>query len=309
MTSPGPSTGTPPRVEDGADPLVSVVVATINAERSIDRCLEAWHAATVHIRAEILVVDASADRTIERVSAFPGVRTISVPPGPLVPALWARGLESSRGTFVAFSIGQCRVSSQWAHEMIAAMKPAVGGAGGAFALASDSRPFVAGWFFLRYSNYIEGRWTAGPVAGEIAGDNAMYRRSDLMTAGTPAGGFWEIKVHPQLRLAGLSLVAVAGATAVVLDAPAPGRALRERFEHGRHFGASRVTSAAMRVRLIAAAPLVPAVLLARITRRVWPLAHYRPAFGRALPWLCLFAVAWALGEAVGACRRSPPRAA
>lgn len=308
MTSPGASAGTPPRVEEGAGPLLSVVIATINAEGSIGRCLAAVHEATAHMPTEILVVDASADRTLERVAGFPAVRTISVPPGALVPDLWARGLESSRSTFVALSIGQCRVSSQWADEMIRAMKPAVGGAGGGFALASDSRPSVAGWFFLRYSNYLEERWRAGPVTGEIAGDNAMYRRSDLLTTGSSAAGFWEVEVHPQLRRAGLSLVAVAGATAVLMDAPPPGRAVRERFEHGRHFGGSRVTSRAMRARLIAAAPVVPVVLLVRIARRVWPHAHYRRRFVRALPWLCLFLMAWALGEGVGAWRRPLPRA-
>jgi hypothetical protein len=289
--------------------LLSVVVATINAERSIAGCLEAMRAATAHIPTEILVVDSSVDRTIERAAPFAGVRTIAVPPGALVPALWARGLESSRSRFVAFSIGQCRVSGQWADEMIAAMRPEVGGAGGAFALAPGSRPSVAGWFLLRYSNYLEERWRVGPVAGEIAGDNATYRRSDLIAAGTPAGAFWEIEVHRQLRRNGLSLVAVGGATAVVTDAPAPARVLRERFQHGRHFGASRVTSAAMRVRLLAAAPLVPAVLVVRIARRVWPLQAYRRVFLRALPWLSLFAAAWALGEAAGALRRSPGRAA
>ena len=188
------------------------------------------------------------------------------------------------------------------------MRPAVGGAGGAFALASDSRPSVAGWFFLRYSNYIEERWRAGPTTGEIAGDNAMYRRSDLLTAGSSAAGFWELEVHPQLRRAGLSLVAVAGATAVLMDAPHPSRAVRERFDHGCHFGASRVTSPAMRARLIAAAPAVPVVLLMRIARRVWPYPRYRRRFVRALPWLCLFLMAWALGEGVGAWRQQRPRA-
>ncbi|MEO8077677.1 MAG: hypothetical protein ABI818_15215 [Acidobacteriota bacterium] len=289
--------------------MLSVVVATVNAERTIDRCLAAWHRATAHIPTDIVVVDASTDRTIDRVAAFPGVRAIAVAPGALVPALWARGLESSRSRFVAFAIGQCEVTAPWGDRMMAAMTPAVGGAGGAFALRSGSRPSVAGWFFLRYSNYLEGRWTAGPVAGEIAGDNALYRRSDLSAAGTPADGFWEIEVHRRLRRAGLTLVAVDGGTTVVIDAPAPGRVLRERFVHGRHFGAYRATSGAMRLRLIAAAPLVPALLVARIARRVWPAAGYRPAFVRALPWLCLFAAAWALGEAAGACRQAAVRTA
>jgi hypothetical protein len=65
----------------------------------------------------------------------------------------------------------------------------------------------------------------------------------------------------------------------------------------------------MRLRVLAAAPLVPAVLVVRIARRVWPLRGYRGVFLRALPWLWLFAAAWALGEAAGAWRRSPVRAA
>ena len=65
----------------------------------------------------------------------------------------------------------------------------------------------------------------------------------------------------------------------------------------------------MRARIVAAAPLVPLVLVARVARRVWPLGRYRRHLLRAVPWLLLFASAWALGEAAGACARRVPRAA
>lgn len=286
---------------DPSSPLLSIVVATTDAADSLDACLSALLAAAANTSAEIVVVDAARERASRRPANRPAVRTITAPPGTLVPSLWLRGLHVSRGRFVAFTIAQCVVSPGWADQMIAGMTEGVGGAGGALALAPRTYPCTWALYFLRYSNFLEERWTPGPIAGDIAGDNAIYRRSDLLGPGVcPASGFWEVDVHRRLRQRGLTLVAVAGAAATLVGAHAPRRIVRERFRHGRHFGAWRAGSTARRVRIVAAAPLVPLVLVARFARRIWPVPHHRLRFMAALPWLVVFATAWALGEAAGA---------
>lgn len=283
---------------DASSPLVSVVVATTDASDPLDACLSALATAVAHTCAEIVVVDAARARVRPSILVS---RTITAAPGTLVPELWLRGLQSSRGRLVAFTIAQCVVSPGWIQRMTAGMTEGVGGAGGALALASRAGRHVRALYFLRYSNFMEERWTQGPIDGDIAGDNAIYRRSDLLLPGVcPADGFWEVDVHRRLRQRGLTLAAVADAPATLVGAQAPRRIVRERFRHGRHFGAWRSTSAAERLRMVAVAPLVPLVLVVRIARRIWPYSRHRLNFLAALPWLTVFATAWAFGEAAGA---------
>jgi hypothetical protein len=52
--------------------------------------------------------------------------------------------------------------------------------------------------------------------------------------------------------------------------------------------------------VLAAAPLVPAVLALRVARRVLPLGGHRWRFVAGLPLFLVLATAWAAGEAVGA---------
>lgn len=286
-------------------PRLSIVVAAIDAEDTIDACLTALLTATADIPSDIVVVEASRDDTRRRVEAFPTVRLISAAPGVLVPHLWARGFHASHGTFVAFTLAQLRVSATWAERLLAAIGPAIGpavaGVGGGFTLAEDTGPAAWALFYLRYSAFIEERWRDGPVEGEIAGDNALYRRLDLEACPPfDVDGFWEVAIHRQLRSRGLTLAAATGATAAAMGRPAPARVLRERLRHGRRFAASRATSLASRARQVVATPLVPPVLWWRAARRVLPYSAHRLRFLAALPWMVCFATAWAWGEALGA---------
>jgi hypothetical protein len=80
-----------------------------------------------------------------------------------------------------------------------------------------------------------------------------------------------------------------------------GSICRQRFEHGRKFGAERVhNNSESRVRVVGAAPFVPFVLMARIGRRVINGSMYRTRFFLGLPLILALAACWAAGEAVGA---------
>ena len=282
-------------------PRLSIVVAAIDAQDTIEACLTALLTATADIPSDIVVVEASRDDTRRRVEAFPSVRLMSEAPGVLVPHLWARGFHASRGTFVAFTLAQIRVSATWAERLVAAVRPGVAGAGGGFTLAEGTGPAAWALFYLRYSAFIEERRRDGLVEGDIAGDNALYRRSDLEALPPfDVDGFWEVAIHRQLRRRGLALAGATGATAAVMGRPAPMRVVRERLRHGRQFAAGRATTLASRARQVIAMPLVPAVLWWRAARRVLPYPAHRPRFVGALPWLVCFATAWAWGEALGA---------
>jgi GT2 family glycosyltransferase len=79
--------------------------------------------------------------------------------------------------------------------------------------------------------------------------------------------------------------------------------LSRKFRSGRAYARLRAREqrwpAARRWLHIAAAPLVPGLMLCRSGRDVWRAGHYRCWFLRALPATLACLVAWAAGEAVG----------
>ncbi len=190
--------------------------------------------------------------------------------------------------------------------MIDALDAGATGAGGPLVIAPGARPLDWAVFYLRYSAFMPETIGSGPVDGEIAGDNAAYRREALdRHADSFADGFWEVDFHRQIRREGGWLVAVPAATAA-FGRSFPLRTIAaHRFAHGRQFGAGRVRGGIRAAwQIVLAAPAVPVVLAARAARRVARTTTGRWRFIVALPWFLLLAGAWASGEAWGALRGS-----
>lgn len=283
---------------------LSVVIATTDARRTIDSCLRRLAIACASLKAEFIVVDASTDGTADRVArvAEPPVTLLRLSAGTLTPQLWATGCRISTGRYVAFTTGHCLVASGWAEALTAALDQGAAGAGGPLVQAAGISALDRAVYYLRYSAFMPHTLGDGRIAGELAGDNAMYarhwldRRADLL-----ANGFWEVDFHRAVRAEKGWLAAAQTAQAEFGPAFPATTILRHRFAHGSHFGFGRVRSGSRRWwQVVVATPLVPLVLATRIARRVMPLAEERWGFCTALPWLLLLATAWAAGEAHGA---------
>jgi glycosyltransferase involved in cell wall biosynthesis len=284
-------------------PDLSVVIATVDAERSIVRSIEAVQRACAGVSADWIVVDASTDRTADLVSArFPSVRLVRLPAGTLTPRLWMEGARHTTGRAVAFTTGHCVPGEGWALALLTAISRGATGAGGPLLLAAETSALDWAVFYLRYSAFIPERLHDGRIEGEIAGDNAAYRRDALdRYASVVADGFWEVDFHAAVRRDGGWIAATRQAVTYFGPSFPLATILRHRFAHGRHFGASRVSSgAASRWRIAAASPTVPALLAARAARRVLPVPEHRLRLLTALPGFVVLAGAWALGEVVGA---------
>lgn len=282
---------------------LSVVIATTEASRSIEACLDHVEAACAGLQAEVIVVDASSDDTADRVSrtARP-ITLLRCVPGTLTPRLWAEGYRRSTGRRVAFTTGHCLVSRGWATALMAALDAGAAGAGGALTRAEGISALDRAVYYLRYSAFMPETLGMGRTSGEVAGDNAMYARDWLNRhTDTMADGFWEVDFHRRVRAAGGWLAAVPTAVvAFTRSFPAP-TILRHRFRHGSHFGAGRVAGGTRSVwQVVLASPLVPLVLAARVARRVIGIPRERWPFATALPWFVVLGAAWAAGEAWGA---------
>ena len=210
----------------------------------------------------------------------------------------------SRGRVVAFTTGHCVVSEGWARALIAGIETGATGVAGSLMLSRESD--LADWalFYLRYSAFLGAGERDTELAREIPGDNAAYRRDALERhASSFADGFWEVDFHRRVRLEdeGARLAFVPGAQVQFGPSASLVSLVRQRFAHGCHSGAWRVSSGVRSAWQIAiAAPLVPFVLAARIARRVLPRPTHRARFFIALPVVFAMAAAWAAGEAWGA---------
>jgi hypothetical protein len=135
-------------------------------------------------------------------------------------------------------------------------------------------------------------------------DNAAYRRDTLERhSASFADGFWEVDFHRRLRRenGGTRLEFIPGADAQFGPSSSFAPLARQRFAHGRHWGAWRVEQGVRSAwQVVVAAPLVPLVLGARIARRVLRRPSHRVRFVLSLPVVLALAAAWAAGEAVGA---------
>ena len=282
---------------------LSVVIGSVESAHAIGGALAAMRRALDGIDAEVIVVDASRDKSADIAEGALGRRSVvRCPAGTLTPELWARGIERSSGRIVALTTGHFAVSETWAHELLAGVAAGARGAAGTFALSCDTS--VTDWaiFYLRYSEFLvepDGTRLGIP---NIAADNAAYDGDTLRQhVTTTHDGFWEVEFHRRLHAAGGTLALVPKATAVYERSFPFSTIASHRFRHGRHAGAWRAATGQPASWLLAAAsPLVPFALASRVWRRVRGIAEHRTRFVRSLPQFMVLACLWAAGEALGA---------
>jgi hypothetical protein len=280
---------------------LSVVLACARDSAPSGASLEAVRAACRGIAAEVIVAHGAGVEVAEGDGA-PPLRRVAGSPDALVPELWGLGIEAASGQVVALTIPECQVSPEWAQRLLSVIGEGVTGAGGGFVLAAGADLVTRAAFFLRYSAFLPP--AASERRQEIAGDNAAYEAGALRRhRRSLAHGFWEVEFHRLIRADGAVLMLVPGSTATFRGPIRFAGMWRQRLEHGRRFAAWRVREGgAARWRIVCAAPLVPAMLVARVLRRL----RGRPGMIRqalpALPVVFVLAVAWAAGEATGAWR-------
>lgn len=280
---------------------LSVIVACVEAERTLTPCLSALRRSCAHVEAEIVVMYPAGYPPPFSPSGE-SARSVAGPPGALIPELWAHGLRASQGDVVAFTTAHCIVAQDWADALLAALDAGAVGAGGPLELAESTTPLDWAIYLLRYSAFMPGK-PGGPVP-EIAGDNAAYRRSALdRHAASLADAFWEVDFHRRVRAEGETLTWVPAAAATVGPSFRFPTILRQRFLHGKHSGRFRtMVQGVPRWRGVLGAPLVPLVLAGRVVRRTLGVKQASARALASLPILMALAGSWSLGEAWGAWR-------
>jgi glycosyltransferase involved in cell wall biosynthesis len=286
---------------------LSVVIATHDASRVIETCLEALDAQRGARQLEVIVADSSTDDTRARIArGYPWVRVIPAGTRAGIPVLRGLGIAAAQGAVVAILDPFSVAAPDWVAQVLDAhaRQPHLV-IGGAVGLQWPESRSLSEWTV--YLNEY-GLFMPPVVQGEtwiVPGSNVSYKRAALFAGDRPRHPlFWKTFVNQDLERAGFPMW-LEPAVRVDLNKPIPfGRFLVSRYDHGRCFGGMRVEDATTGTRVVRAlaAPAVPAVLLWRWTRGFWPKRSTRMRFVVTLPGqLALFAV-WAVGEFVGSLR-------
>jgi len=185
------------------------------------------------------------------------------------------------------------------------------GAAGAVALRPGASTTTTAMYLLRFGMFLPRSGRTPSRVSNIPGDGAIYQRDRILEhPDLLAEGFWEVEFHRRWLDMGGEL-RFDHRPMVVYHGPATlGDAAKLRYRHGFTYGSTMVLRHRhSQMRHILSAPLLPALLTARIIRRATAAGGGMVlATTRALLPLLALTTAWSLGEAVGAARaRRPPR--
>lgn len=279
---------------------LSIVVAVQHAEANLPAIVERLGCER-HADVEFLFCHTPDDPGVPAlVPRLSHVRVLAGERGAFIPHLWRDGIRAARSPAVAVTTAHCIPDGQWVERLLATSLADAAGVGGIFDNdpAADARAWAI--FMQRYAVYSPPQ--AARAVHEIAADNAVYRRDDIVRhADLLDHGFWEPSFHARFRAAGDALRIDPGLRVFHHNRYAPGEYLRQRSGHGREFGLARARRLAwpMRVALLALSPVLPLVFLRKLIAGARRSPQCRPHVARAFPWLCLFLAGWGWGEARG----------
>jgi hypothetical protein len=214
--------------------------------------------------------------------------------------LRARGLALARGSIVALIEDVGIPAPDWSTRVVEAHHQPFAAVGGAIENGIDRPLNWAVYFcdFLRYQNPLPEGESA------IASDaNVSYKRAALDSIRPVWQEFFhEASVNGALRSRNEKVALTPG---VVLYQHRQGLrlkgALKERFVWGRSYAATRggLAGTPRRVLWAVLSPLLPGLILVRMTLLAWKKRRTLAAFLKALPLTAALTVSWSWGELVG----------
>lgn len=284
-------------------PSLSIVIASLDPGPVIFECLSAL-ALQRSEDIEILVVDASADDTANRVRAdFPWARVIEEKSARSLPRLRGIGIAEALAPVVGIIDAWCLVNSEWIAEAncIHHERPEPA-AGGSVELAPSERASMSAW-----ATYLFDYWEFVPPTPEgntrvLAGNNIVYKRTALpRSTDLRRDGFWKAFANALLMSEGHGLWSSSKLSIQIRRRLPIGRFFRSRYHHGRSYAAMRVASSSWKTRIKWAviAPGLPLLFMTRQIRGLAAKPTARKWFIVCSPLLFAFHLSWAFGELHG----------
>lgn len=279
------------------DPTLTIVVALKDAAANLAELAARFSAAA---GGEIQLLFVFAGPPPNDWTCPSGVETINSGRSALIPELWRDGILRARAPRVALTTGHCIPHQDWVASLLAADLRANVGVGGLFELDPRCSAVQKSIYLLRYLAFAPPQHSR--EVADIAADNAVYRRAEIMAnSDLLKDGFWEPSFHRRFAADGLSLCIIPEMKVAYFGRELAADFARQRRAHGCEYGESRARGRPFPQRIIflLMSPLIPVVILARVTRRACRKSTYLSALPVALPWLLWFVGSWSVGECAG----------
>lgn len=288
-------------------PRFSILIGRVSTEDS-DRVLELLDALRQQDGSpdhEVIIADRRLDQITEFIrNNYPEARLLLCAAETPLPELRTRALECARSEYVVVTEDHCVPPRCWLANMSEAFEiapketVAVGGP-----VENGVADSALDWatFLCEYSAFI-GPVPNGPAAS-LPGMNIAYRRSALIELGREAliSGFWETTAHPLFTRKNLLLYQSNSIQISHKKKFSFWLFVHQRFLYSRYYAGLRLSQSKPVARLFMSVLTLglPALLLIRIGRNLMAKKRLIAQFARALPYLTVFVLIWALGELVG----------
>lgn len=277
----------------------SVVVASNRALAMVEACVDSLVAQCRDTGSQLIVSRAAnAPGGMGTLGTRPNLNLVVAPDGADVPRLRGLGLAEASGDVVLLTEDLCVADDSWISAILGGDAGDAEVVGGRMAIDRRGRSIDLGAFFSEYG-FFGGltQYTEPPL---VTGANVFYRGSVVEVVGAWArAGIWENVIHDRLYREGRRFDYRSDAVVYQRMRYQFWAFCLDRFQHGFDYARARLadSDAAHRWVWCAGTPLLPGVLLVRVTRAVGKL--YGRSFVRALPWTLAFLTSWSVGEAMG----------
>lgn len=284
------------------EPTLSIVTVSGAGGEFLFRTLAALREQALAHGAEVIVVDRCGPETQARIGhEFPEATILSPETAhrPSVPELRAVGVEAASGEIVAVIEEHTRPSPNWVRTIIDNFTDDDAAIGGP--ILNDDYTRRRDWvvYFSEYHNYMP-PWTEGDYY-HLNGANIAYSRERVLRHRDVLNdGWWEAGLHPLLAQEG-TFRAIPAMGAYHTGPFDYGYYLEQRYLLSRVWGATQRGQVGIGSRIIhlAAAPIFPFFLLARIGRQVIQKGRLVGDFVKCLPLLVPVILAYTWGEFLG----------
>lgn len=288
----------------GSNPLVSVVIASVNGIDLLTECLEHLVRQEGGHPYEVLVVDRCGEtlrQDLKRRFPQPEIQVFAAPEGTSIPKLRAMGMTQARGKTVAILEDHCNVNPNWFDTIARLTAEGCEAMGGPVRNGAVDRLIDWAVFFVEYARFMP-PIAAGEV-GAIAGSSAVYDRAMLGRLGPELGQeVWEHVLHARMHELGVKFVNDPGLEVEHKKEFPFGYFMSQRYHYSRSFAGTRLEGASIvkRIAYAGATVLLPPLLLWRMARILAGKGGQMSRFVAAFPLLLAFMASYAWGEAMGA---------
>jgi GT2 family glycosyltransferase len=280
---------------------ISVVIPSVSGLPVIAECLDALSRQRGEIQAEVIVVNRCRNGTAQLIAErFPWVDLVSRGEQEGIPQLRAAGIERARGDIVVVTEDHCIAPDNWFEEIVRAHEAGYTVVGGSVENGCVQR--VADWasFLCEYSQVMS-PVPSGEV-DDIPGNNASYDREVLSGVSEHIKkNCWEYYLHEELRSKGVKFLSSPAIVVTHKKQFGVRFFFAQKFHYSRSFAAMRWTRLTVRARIfyLCATPLLPLLLVWRVSRQVLRKKRLYKELVLSLPLLSLFGVSYACGEFAG----------